>query len=235
MNIMHGSSLLSVSSEGPISAASGDLIHLRQGDLDGACGPYCLFSALITLGLLERDDVLQSMSFWKGSSRNGRLRDALKKFGVLNGDGTYGWDLVELTQFYKRKGLAAVHLEVSRDGGVSKRQLLQKVCDAIDSGALPIIGVEWAGGAGHWLLVVGYQGVEKADDIQFTHLLCLDPGEATPKTSLWNAVIEVQDGDGASVSLGRLSSNHWSLLGEVSKCQVKDAVILSLSGASRKS
>lgn len=68
MNIMQVSRLFSVAPNGPVSAASGELVHLRQGDLDGACGPYCLFSALITLGLLQRDDLLENMSFWKGSS-----------------------------------------------------------------------------------------------------------------------------------------------------------------------
>ena len=66
MNIMQVSRLFSVAPNGPVSAASGELVHLRQGDLDGACGPYCLFSALITLGLLQRDDLLENMSFWKG-------------------------------------------------------------------------------------------------------------------------------------------------------------------------
>lgn len=225
---MHGSSLFSVSHEGPRAAKTGDLVHLRQGDLDGACGPYCLFSALITLGLLSRDDLQENMWLWKGSSREGRLRDALKKFGVLSSDGTFGWDLVELTSYYKRKGLAAEHVEVSKTNKISKRQLLKSVCEAVDASKLPIIGVGWAGGSGHWLLVVGYQGVEKEDCNQFTHLLCLDPGEVTPKTSLWNAVIEVQDEDGTSVNFGRLSSNHWGVDGNDYKCQIKDAVILSI-------
>ncbi|MDH1053613.1 hypothetical protein [Aquipseudomonas alcaligenes] len=222
MNIMQVSRLFSVAPNGPVSAASGELVHLRQGDLDGACGPYCLFSALITLGLLQRDDLLENMSFWKGSSREGRLRDALKKFGVLSSDGTFGWDLVELTSYYKRMGLIAQHDESS------KKQVMQSVCEAIDVGRLPIVGVDWIGGGGHWLLVVGYQGVKEGDHIQRTHLLCLDPWQESPKASLWNAVIEVYDAEGGAVNKGRLSSNHWNMRGEVTKCQVKDTVILSI-------
>lgn len=222
MNIMQVSPLFGISSNGPVSAESGELVHLRQGDLDGACGPYCLFSALITLGLLQRDDLLENMALWKGSSRGGRLRDALKKFGVLSSDGTFGWNLVELTSYYKRKGLITKHDEAS------KKQVMQTVCGAIDAGGLPIIGVDWPGGGGHWLLVVGYQGVKDGDHLQRTHLLCLDPSLESPKASLWNAVIEVYDAEGASANQGRLSSNHWDMRGEVTKCQIKDAVILSV-------
>lgn len=40
MNNMLVSPLLKVSPDGPVSSISEDLIHLRQGELDGACGPY---------------------------------------------------------------------------------------------------------------------------------------------------------------------------------------------------
>ncbi len=79
------------------------------------------------------------------------------------------------------------------------------------------------------MLVVGYQGKESEDDFQLTHLLCLDPGQEAPRASLWNAVLEVFDGDGASVNLGRMSSNFWGMDGRPTKCQIKDTVILSLS------
>lgn len=229
MNVMQVSPLFGISSIGPISAVSGDLVHLRQGDIDGACGPYCLFSALITLGLLQRDDLLENMALWKGSSRGGRLRDALNKFGVLSSDGTFGWDLVELTRYYERRGLIAKHDEAS------KKHVMRTVCEAIDTDVLPIIGVDWAGGGGHWLLVVGYQGLKNGDHLQRTHLLCLDPSLESPKASLWNAVIEVYDAEGASANQGRMSSNHWNMRGEVTKCQIKDAVTLLIKSKPSKS
>ncbi len=80
MNTMHVSPLLTVSPEGPRSSKTGDQIHLRQGELDGACGPYCIISALIALGLMRRSNVLENMATWKGSTREGRFRDALYDF-----------------------------------------------------------------------------------------------------------------------------------------------------------
>lgn len=52
MNRMLVSPLLSVSPHGPVTCAPPrhDLIHLRQGQMDGACGPYCAVMTLITLG-----------------------------------------------------------------------------------------------------------------------------------------------------------------------------------------
>lgn len=225
MNSMLVSPLFRVSPNGPVASRDGSLVHLRQGELDGACGPYCVVSALITLGLMDRDDVLSNMHAWKGSSREGRFRDALYAFGVLSSEGTDGSDLLWLTDYYKRVGLQADHVEGS------KNQVFECVADAVESGELPIVRVQWQGGGGHWLLVVGYQGEEDGDDLQLTHLLCLDPGQEAPRASLWNAVLEVYKRDGSSIHQGPITSNFWGMNGKLTKCQVKDTVILSLAGA----
>lgn len=223
MNTMMVSPLFKVSHLGPLASTTGDLVHLRQGELDGACGPYCVVSALITLGLMGRDDVLANMHAWKGSSREGRFRDALYAFGVYSSEGTDGDDLLWLTDYYRRVGLQAEHVKGK------KHYVFDCVADAVASGELPIVGVEWQGGGGHWMLVVGYQGEEVGEDIQLTHLLCLDPGQEAPKASLWNAVLEVYNSDGSSIHQGPITSNFWGMDGKVTKCQVKDTVILSLA------
>lgn len=223
MNSMLVSPLFKVSPNGPVSSEGGALVHLRQGQLDGACGPYCVVSALITLGLMDRDDVLNNMHAWKGSSREGRFRDALYAFGVNVCEGTDGGDLLWLMDFYKHKGLRARHVEGT------KKHVFHEVADAIEVGDLPIVSVDWQGGGGHWMLVAGYQGVMSDDEFQLTHLLCLDPGQESPIASLWNAVVEVFESDGVSVNKGRMSSNFWGMRGDLTKCQVKDTVILSLA------
>ncbi|HHF0294284.1 hypothetical protein [Pseudomonas aeruginosa] len=222
MQTMLVSPLFKASAEGPVSSESRELIHLRQGDLDGACGPYCMVSALIALGLMTRKSA-KNMDRWDGRTREGRFRDALYAFGVLSSEGTNGDDLQWLTDHFKGVGLQARYVE-----GV-KKQVFNNVADAIESGDMPIIGVEWPGGGGHWMLAVGYQGAMIEDELQLTHLLCLDPNQELPKVSLWNAVLEVFDDQGASVNQGRMSSNHWGMSGELGKCQIKDTVILSLS------
>lgn len=221
MNKMVASEWLSVSPEGPVSM-SGDAVHFRQGDLDGACGPYCLFMSLVTLGLLKRVDCLD-ISSWKGSSREGKFRDALMAFGVLGSDGTYDRDLEWLVSFFKAKKLKAKSLPGS------KKEMFAEAVQAIDSGELAIAGVRWQGGGGHWLLVVGYQGIEDEYGIlQATHLLCLDPGAETPRAALWNSVVEVFDPNGYSVNSGSLSSNYWGLSSYTTKCQMEDMVRIGL-------
>lgn len=223
MNNMLVSPLLKVSPDGPVSSISEDLIHLRQGELDGACGPYCLVSALIALGLMDRNNIQNNMGNWKGNTRDGRFRDALYAFGVWTNEGTHGEDLLWLTDFYKRKGLEAYHVNSN------KKEVFATVCEELSEKAISIIRVDWINGGAHWLLVVGYQYTETEEGTQATHLLCLDPGQETSKTSLWNAVIEVFNDDGSSVNLGNKSSNFWGMDGVSIKCQVKDAVVLSLS------
>lgn len=223
MNTMMVSPLFKVSHLGPLASTTGDLVHLRQGELDGACGPYCVVSALITLGLMGRDDVLANMHAWKGSSREGRFRDALYKFGALSCEGTNGDDLQFLADHFKRVGLEAKYVEGR------KNHVFDCVAEAVESGQLPIVGVQWAGGGGHWMLVVGYQGEQVGEDIQLTHLLCLNPGEEAPKASLWNSVLEVYKSDGSSIHKGSLASNFWGMDGKEMKCQIKDTFILSLA------
>jgi len=220
MNKMTVSPLLIVSPQGPKASSTKEMVHLRQGDLDGACGPYCLFMALIALGLLNRHEATH-MSEWDGRSREGKLREALKDFGSLISNGTYGSDLVLLTDFFKVKRLSAKHVQGS------KKHVFQVAAEAIAENRLPVIGVRWSGGGSHWLLVIGFQGVEQDGELQLTHLLCLDPGHEAPKTSLWNAVIEVFNPDGSSVNSGRLTSDYWGISGEKEKCQIEETVILT--------
>jgi len=220
MNQIQVSRRLRISAFGPVSSSTGEVVHLRQGDLDGACGPYCLVSGLIALDLLTRADAM-NMRDWDGRTREGRFRDALYAFGALSVEGTTGEDLVWLTEYFKNNGLTAEYVEGS------KRQIFSNVKNAIDEGDIAVIGVEWRGGGAHWLLAVGYQGIVQDDFLQLTHLLCLDPGFEAPSSSLWNVVLEVFNEDGSSANLGRMSSNHWGPNGDLAKCQIKDMVILS--------
>lgn len=219
MNRVVVSRCLGISSEGPVSAENGELIHLRQGDLDGGCGPYCLGMALIASGIITRHEA-QNLGQLDGRTRGGRFRDALLAFGALIANGTNNDDLVWLAEFFKTKGLNA------RNVSNTKRVVFEDVITSIDTGALPVIKVLWEGGGRHWLLAVGYQGIELDNQIQLTHLLCLDPGEGAPKTSFWNSILNVFNPDGSPALKGRLTSLHWGMSGLEHKCQIEGAVIL---------
>lgn len=223
MNMILVSPLLAVSSDGPVAIRNNEQVHLRQGDLDGACGPYCIFMALIAMGIMTRSEA-QNMHTWDGRTLEAKFRENLEQFGAFIRNGTEGKDLVGFAKHFKSRGIKAVHLEGT------KKIIFLEAKNAIDQCNLPIIEVNWQGGGAHWLLVVGYQGVDNDGNTKLTHLLCLDPSETNPKANLWNLVLEVFKPDGTSVSKGVFTSNYWGSDGNITKCQIVGAVILSLQG-----
>lgn len=222
MNSMFVTPYLYASPEGPRSVMNDDIVHLRQGNMDGACGPYSLVSALITLGLLDREKI-EDMYQWDGRTREGKFRDAMYAFGPLISGGTNDYDLEWLSSFFKTKNLQT---DISFG---SKMEIFAGVCNALLEFKLPIIGVDWPGGGGHWMLVVGAQAYEDPDsgDKQMTHLLCLDPGSETPKTSLWNAVIEVLNYDGTAINKGQFTCKYWGPDGRVTNCKLASSITLN--------
>lgn len=219
MNVMNVMPQLYLSPNGPVTE-QGEAVHFRQGDLDGACGPYSLIMALVANGIIDRDEA-SYMSLSDGRSRLGKFYNRLLNFGGLIGDGTDKYDLSWLsTCFGNEIGVEAL--------SGNTRAMVEKLVGAIKVGRASIVGVNWAGGDGHWLLVVGYQGklvrVGASDEsVECTHLLCLDPLVEAPKISLWNAVIEVQNEEGLLVNQGPFPSNHWCA-GESSKCKITNAL-----------
>lgn len=224
MNKMMVHPWLMVSPKGPVTCAHDDyqedhLVHLRQGGLDGACGPYSVVMALITLGVMSYDEAIQ-MHRWHGNSREGRFRSEIRNLGALVSEGTSSQDLIKLVDCFSGLGVGAEYVEGR------KKDIVDQVRKAIDSVCAPIIGLRWAGGSGHWMMVAGYQGYEDDDGFQITHLLCLDPESETPRTSLWNSVIEVYKDDGSSAGSGPLPSMYWGFDGKPERCRIEDALII---------
>ena len=205
MNNMFVSPWLLVSPEGPITCALDEpgLVHMRQGDADGACGPYALMMGLITLGALKRDHIAY-MGDWDGRSREGRFRNALREHGALVSRGTTTGDLIGLAEHFRREGI----LPELVNG--NKKELVEAVQKEIKREAVALICVSWSKLEGHWLMVVGHQGYEDNGVYQPTHLLCLDPLSEAPKSSLWNAVIAVYDEEGKAVRSGTYSCDQWA-------------------------
>lgn len=57
---------------GGLCNVHGDKVHLRQGDMDGACGPYCLVMAMLVRGQLRRRQA-KGLERVDSRSRYGRL------------------------------------------------------------------------------------------------------------------------------------------------------------------
>ncbi|HCN47270.1 MAG TPA: hypothetical protein DIT18_17740 [Pseudomonas sp.] len=227
MNRMFVSPWLSVSPDGPTTIAhprSQDLVHLRQGEMDGACGPYCVVMALIALGVMSREQA-QSLDRFDGRTRLGRFRESLWSFGALVSEGTDNFEVSLLVDIFRRTGVTADLLETAS----RRKKTIRNIADAIDERKIPIAGVEWDDGSGHWLLVIGYQGYQADDDdeeLQITHLLCLDPTSEAPRVSLWNAVIEVFEEDGEAINEGRYYCRHWGPNKSSTLCRIDHSVVV---------
>lgn len=226
MNKMIVSPWLSVSPNGPETCAhdSGlELVHLRQGEMDGACGPYSLVMALIMLGAMSRDDAC-NLHGHDGRTREGKFREKLLEFGSLVSGGTDGMDLCRLAANFKGFGITCEVLDIAR----RRKTTVNQIAQAIDLFSVPILKVEWDKWSAHWVVVVGYQGyqLDETQELQVTHLLCLDPGSEAPRVSLWNAVIEAFDEQGQAVNEGHYYCRHWGSTGVVSDCRISSSLII---------
>jgi len=219
MNIMNVMPQLSLSPSGPVNEHN-EPVHFRQGDLDGACGPYSLMMALIANGIVSRSEAI-ALGQHDGRTRLGKFHNRLMEFGGLINNGTDEYDLDWLLDCFRNQ------VSLKKFEGTT-RSLVSALVDAVTAGYSTIVGVDWPGGDGHWLLVVGYQGqiVDLPNGnttTNVTHLLCLDPFLEAPRVSLWNAVLEVQTAEGTVVNAGRYPSNHWGAV-EPTKCRITNGL-----------
>lgn len=63
MTEIHVIDLIDTTHEGPAAMGTKgeeQQVHLHQGSLDGACGPYCLLMSLLICGLADRTSGLSS-------------------------------------------------------------------------------------------------------------------------------------------------------------------------------
>lgn len=140
-------------------------LYLRQGDLDGACGIYCLLMALIACDLLTRSDI----------GRFSRMRGPAVHESFF--EGTDGADLARISETLAPRSRvnhfvgahAAVLMDAEREFGRGRAVLLA-VEDRLRRYS-------------HWVFLIGaqYTGFPRGPT---TALLALDPGSAGAEPSL---------------------------------------------------
>lgn len=176
-------------------------IFFRQGDLDGACGPYALMSALMISGVIEKN--CDARRLWSETLLDKRTN--WHKEMMVNGksspriiEGTTEKELPRMLDAIQKiiKPKQAV-----RGASLSKGNnegLMQEVIDHLNNHQLPVIlGLEWGKNSGHWVTVVGYQTYDRAgsketqtDLDNADALLVLDPGAPVPRLCAWNGMLE---------------------------------------------
>lgn len=146
-------------------------LHLRQSDIDGACGHHCALMALMILGEVRREDLEGKpkkalASFWKSSRSHyfcGARPNKLASFFKPYRDAVSCW--------------------------TAREDLPEAIRTTLKADGLAIVGIQNAD-FDHWTLAVGlgeregWAGEEK--------VLLLDPDLAPLSLSPWNATLSLK-------------------------------------------
>ena len=159
-------------------------VFLQQGSLDGACGPYCLFMALIIVGEIEYEQAT-NLHTAKGNTRLGKAIKVMESWKVLIHSGTDTTNLKEFLDIGYSKRIKINTAEEYRN-----KNLVQFIVDELSDNKPTLVSVYWNQDMGHRLLAVGYQ---TDDDKNVTKLLFLDPSEPIGKNQYWNSVIVIAE------------------------------------------
>ena len=154
-------------------------VHLRQGDLDGACGVYSMMMCLVIEKIVKKDFITNVPESLKRNTSYGRLVSHFleKKGMVINGyEGTKEL-AAELQSAFKKK----VDVQYFDEGNI-----LEIIINYLKENHPVEIKFNRIRTYGHFVVVIGYREEEN-----FTDLYCLDPGFPMGKAQMWNNVLRI--------------------------------------------
>lgn len=191
MTEIHVIDLLDATHNGPTAIGpSGEEqeVHLQQGSLDGACGPYSLLMCLLICGLIERSAIINS--YYSKQTSIGKILERIKQGKGLFKDGT---DLEELKKFIEGTFPKKLEIETIEKSGVDVRSFVEK---HINQNHPVIMGMEYPG-SGHWVVAIGLEySRESNGTLTLCRTLVLDPDKRYSKVSAWNGVVDARGSGG---------------------------------------
>lgn len=181
---------LSLDDNGLLINTDGGAVHLRQGDMDGACGPYCVAMALLALGKMGRDEIHpgEKIDFRK---RYGKF---LKVIHDLEPMVLCGANADDLCNMLDAHNLASG--DVIKGTG---KNLIPEITQALKKNHPVILDVrsKKSDGLNHWTLAIGASE---------NHLFLLDPGYELHPSNFWNATLTTKP---SSNRFGYRYANPW--------------------------
>ena len=165
----------------------------KQGNLDGACGPYALMNALMLAGRLTEKQVT---GLWASPvDRRTLFGKWSQRTHALVSDGTEIKDLVELLQGIRQKlkqlpalDLVPIKLESRQDGKMLGG--LRAIQEWMDVNHQPVMAnLQWNRHGAHWVVVIGSQFHERDGEYKLANLLVVDSEENAFRTQAWNGVL----------------------------------------------
>lgn len=173
---------LSLSYNGLFVKGTKQIVHLHQGDMDGACAVYSMMMALIIIKAIKRSEVMPSHKSKDGRTAKERL---FKKFFEKEGFIRQGYELADLFNDFNLSSRKLARLEYF---SVDDEDFIERILSALDYNQPVELGFCYKSG-GHAVLAIGYEKIRQG--IQF---FCLDPGHPLEKGQYWNNVVTFKHG-----------------------------------------
>lgn len=169
-------SSLDLSESGILVNNRGQSVHIAQGDIDGACGPYCAIMAMTALGRFDPQKLLAVDKIDYRTSAGRLLRAINESSDTLLRAGTTLQNLCDFIYTNRVFGYD------SQEG--DGRELVPKARQAILNDKAVILDVvgRSSDNLNHWVVAVATS--EK-------YLFLLDPSYELPRFSFWNSILTV--------------------------------------------
>lgn len=162
-------------------------VHLRQGELDGACAVYSAFMALICIGVVKYNDIAVYGNTYDKRCSIERLKKELFELKGLHRDGNDFSGIKQNLEKGYRKHISVEHYENS-----DEQEILEIINKTIQEDIPVVISCMFSGGA-HAMLAVGMEYDDKGNS---SKILCLDPDTTAPNINYFNCVIDLFKSDG---------------------------------------
>ena len=140
-------------------------VHLRQGELDGACAVYSLMMYLIILRIFTYKQVKEGNNIKRSTSKGRIIRNFLERQdGLIRKGYDFADDIKEGLQFAAKSIVNCNYI-------ASRQETIETLKRCIDDNKPLMIGVDYNKVDGHALLAIGYE--TRNDKIK--KIFCLDP------------------------------------------------------------
>lgn len=180
------------------------LVHLRQGDMDGACAVYSMMMCLMIEKIIKRKLITNTPSNLKRNTSDGRLvRFFLERQGMVIDGYTLNTLQQDLQSTFKSKVDSIYHEYEDSD-------IIEEIVKILDDNHPVELCFSRKRNYGHALVAIGY----KRDDSQVT-LYCLDPGFPLEDCQLWNNVLEIDTTSAAKYNCTNLREHSKVMIDEM--------------------
>lgn len=152
------------------------LLHLKQGELDGACGTHCALMALMVFGIIKRDELDDISKVRKKPLSKLWMRTTQYYFSGINPH-----QLKSVFLPYQEQ----VHCKVLQS------DLVDQTIKLLKQDGVCIIAINNEDFR-HWVLAVGFGGKNWAKEDAVETLLILDPDSPPIPMLAWNGTITVK-------------------------------------------